>query len=87
VASAFARKLKRAAKDLLRLKARWDELGNDAYTLRASRMADRLDALAKTESGDKDVRRLAKRLVRHAGGLAARGKSPAYPLESAPPSR
>jgi len=70
-ATAFARKLKRAAKDLLRLKARWDDLGDDAYTLRASRLADRLDALAKTESGDKDVRRLAKRLVRHAGGMAA----------------
>ena len=38
--------------------------------MRASRLADRLDHLAKTESDDPDVRRLAKRLKRHAGALA-----------------
>jgi transposase len=69
-ASPFAKKLKRAAKDLLRLKARWDDYGDDAYCMRASRLSDRLDNLAKTESADKDVRRLANRLKRHAGGLA-----------------
>lgn len=69
-ASPFRKKLKRAAKDLLRLKARWDDYSDDAYCMRASRLADRLDQLARTESADKDVRRLANRLKRHAGGLA-----------------
>lgn len=69
-ASLFRKKLKRASKDLLRLKARWDDYGDDAYCMRASRLGDRLDSLAKTESTDKDVKRLANRLKRHAGGLA-----------------
>lgn len=69
-ANPFGRKLMRTAKDLLRLKARWDELSDDAYSMRASRLADRLDNLARTESADKDVNRLANRLKRHAGGLA-----------------
>ena len=72
-ASPFRKRLKRAAKDLLRLKARWDELGDDAYFLRVSRLADRLDALADGGAGsaDRDVRRLAARLDRHADALAA----------------
>lgn len=70
-AGPFRKRLKRAAKDLLRLKARWDELGDDAYCMRASRLADRLDQLARTRSTDRDVRRLADRLRRHADGLAA----------------
>jgi hypothetical protein len=69
-ASPFRKKLKRAARDLLRLKARWDDYGDDAYCMRASRLGDRLDNLARTESADKDVRRLAGRLKRHAAGLA-----------------
>lgn len=69
-ASSFRKKLKRAAKDLLRLKARWDDYGDDAYCMRASRLGDRLDNLARTESSAKDVRRLANRLKRHAGNLA-----------------
>jgi transposase len=69
-AGPFRKKLKRAAKDLLRLKARWDDYGDDAYCMRASRLGDRLDNLAKTESTDKDVRRLANRLKRHADSLA-----------------
>jgi hypothetical protein len=69
-ASVFRKKLKRAAKDLLRLKARWDDYCDDVYCMRASRLSDRLDNLARTQSADKDVRRLAKRLKRHAGGLA-----------------
>jgi transposase len=70
-AGSFRKRLKRAAKDLLRLKARWDALGDDAYCTRASRLADRLDQLARTVSADPDVTRLADRLKRHAGGLAA----------------
>lgn len=66
----FCKRLRRAAKDLLRLKARWDDYGDDTYCMRASRIADRLDNLAKTRSDDKDVTRLANRLKRHAGGLA-----------------
>lgn len=69
-ASSFRKKLKRAAKDLLRLKARWDDYGDDAYCMRASRLGDRLDNLARTGAADKDVTRLASRLKRHAAGLA-----------------
>ena len=69
-ASPFRKRLKRAAKDLLRLKARWDDHGDDAYCMRASRLGDRLDNLARTVSADPDVTRLANRLKRHAGGLA-----------------
>ncbi|MBA3278663.1 MAG: IS66 family transposase [Geodermatophilaceae bacterium] len=70
-ASGFRKRLKRVAKDMLRLKARWDDFGDDAYEMRASRIGDRLDNLAKAESEDKDVKRLAKRLRRHAPALAA----------------
>ncbi|MBA3280305.1 MAG: IS66 family transposase [Geodermatophilaceae bacterium] len=70
-AGGFGKKLKRASKDMLRLKGRWDDFGDDAYEMRASRIADRLDRLARTASDDKDVRRLAKRLRRHAPALAA----------------
>jgi len=69
-ANPFRKRLKRAAKDLLRLKARWDDYSDDAYCMRASRLGDRLDNLAMTKSTDKDVRRLANRLKRHADGLA-----------------
>jgi transposase len=72
-AGPFRKRLKRAAKDLLRLKARWADLGDDAYFLRVARLADRLDALAAAgaASADRDVRRLAARLDRHADALAA----------------
>ena len=70
-ASPFRKRLKRVAKDMLRLKARWDQFGDDAYEMRASRIADRLDNLAQTASEDKDVKRLARRLRRHAPALAA----------------
>jgi hypothetical protein len=68
--SAFCKKLKRAAHDMLRLKKRWDQFSDDAYSMRASRIADRLDALGRTRSDDKDINRLAKRLRRHARGMA-----------------
>jgi hypothetical protein len=72
-ASPFRKRLKRAARDLLRLKARWADLGDDGYFLRVSRLADRLDALADdgAASDDRDVRRLAARLDRHADAPAA----------------
>jgi hypothetical protein len=69
-ASTFCKKLKRAAHDMLRLKKRWDQFSDDAYSMRASRIADRLDALGRTRSDDKDINRLAKRLRRHARGMA-----------------
>jgi hypothetical protein len=68
--TSFARKLKRVAKDMLRLKRRWNDLDDDPYSMRVSRIADRLDNLAKTESDHKDVRRLSSRLRRHARNLA-----------------
>jgi hypothetical protein len=61
----LARKLSRWCKEALRLKKRWDELPDASYEMKASRLEDRLDALARAEPGHVDARRLCKRLSRH----------------------
>ncbi len=68
---AFHRRCKRLVKDLLRLKGRWDELGDEDYTRKACRLEDRLDALAKQFAcdPDDDVRRIAARLLRYRNEL------------------
>lgn len=69
----FYRKCKRLVKDLLKLKDRWDELGDNTYTARACRMEDRLEQLAKTFASDPDadVQRLAARLLRYQKEITA----------------
>lgn len=69
----FYRKCKRLVKDLLKLKDRWDELSDDAYTAKACRLEDRLEQLAKAFAADPDddVRRLAARLRRYQKELTA----------------
>lgn len=63
----FYRRCKRLVKDLLKLKRRWDELGDDAYTRKACRLEDRLEQLAKRFAADPDpdVKRIAARLLRY----------------------
>lgn len=61
----LARKLSRWCKEALRLKKRWDELPDAQYEMKASRLEDRLDALARAEPGPADAKRLCKRLRRH----------------------
>ena len=61
----LSRNLLRWCKEALRLKRKWDELSDPQYEMKASRLEDRLDAMARVESDDPDARRLCKRLVRH----------------------
>lgn len=72
-AHAFRRRCKRLIQDLLKLKRRWGELGDAAYTRKACRLEDRLDALAArfADDADPDVRRLAARLARYGNELTA----------------
>lgn len=65
----LARKLSRWCKEALRLKKRWDELPDASYEMKASRLEDRLDALARAEPEHPDARRLCKRLARHRAEL------------------
>ena len=62
----FCRRCKRLVKDMLRLKARWDELDDNTYTRRACRLEDRLEQLAKQFATDPDanVKRIAARLLK-----------------------
>jgi hypothetical protein len=72
-AHAFCRRCKRLVQDLLKLKRRWHELGDAAYTRKACRLEDRLEALAVgfADDADPDVKRLAARLSRYRRELTA----------------
>jgi transposase len=63
----FHRRCGRLVKDLLKLKRRWDELGDDTYTRRSCRLEDRLEGLGKRFACDPepDVKRIAARLLRY----------------------
>lgn len=69
--SPFATRLKRLLKDMFALKKRWDELDDATYMRRACRLHDRLEQLGRTVWDDADVNRLAKRISKHAGQIAA----------------
>lgn len=72
-AHAFGRRCKRLVQDLLKLKRRWAELGDAAYTRKACCLEDRLEALAArfADDADPDVQRLAARLARYGNELTA----------------
>lgn len=55
---------------MLALERKWRELGDAAYTRRACRIEDRLDAPARAHAADAEpnARRLANRLPRHRRG-------------------
>jgi hypothetical protein len=67
--SSLSRKLMRWCREALRLKKRWDELPDGRYEMRASRLEDRLDQIARMEPEHADGKRLCKRLARHRGEL------------------
>jgi len=68
-ASDFYRRCRRLVKDMLALKRKWDELGDECYTRRACRIEDRLEQLAKAEYDEPNAARLAKRLRKHRAEL------------------
>lgn len=61
----LSRKLSRWCKEALKLKKRWNELGDAQYEMKASRLEDRLDQLTAATWDHPDARRLCKRLMRH----------------------
>ena len=61
---AFAKKLRRLLRDAIRLRKRPD-FTPERYKKQALTLGHRLDALALAEYGDRDARRLGKRLLRH----------------------
>jgi hypothetical protein len=65
----LSRKLSRWCKEALRLKKRWDELPDAQYEMKASRLEDRLDALARAQPEHADAKRLCKRVARHRAEL------------------
>lgn len=69
----FRRQGKRLIQDLLKLKSRWDELDDAAYTKKACRLEDRLEQLAKQFAADPDpdVKRIAARLLRYQDEVTA----------------
>lgn len=72
-AHAFGRRCKRLVQDLLKLKKRWNELDDAAYTRKGCRLEDRLEQLAVRFADDPepDVARLAGRLSRYRSELTA----------------
>jgi hypothetical protein len=61
----LSRKLMRWCKEALRLKKRWEELPDNVYEMKASRLEDRLEELIQTPWEHADAARLCKRLTRH----------------------
>jgi len=61
----LSRKLMRWCKEALRLKKRWQELPDNVYEMKASRLEDRLDELTRGTWENAHAARLCKRLTRH----------------------
>ncbi len=78
---AFAKKLRRLIADALRLRAR-EDFCPDRYRSRIVRIDFRLQALARTESHDPDVQRIARRLLRYEDALFTFLDYPEIPWEN-----
>ena len=65
----FCRRASRLVKDMLALKRKWDELGDECYTRRARRIEDRLERLARAQYDEPHANRLAKRLLKYRAEL------------------
>lgn len=65
----FYRRCRRLLRDMLALKRKWGELGDETYTRRACRIEDRLEQLARGHYDEPDATRLAKRLLKHRAEL------------------
>jgi len=63
--SPLSRKLSRWCKEALRLKKQWDELDDAQYEMKASRLEDRLDEIARLEPDHPDAKRLCQRVRRY----------------------
>ena len=68
-AGTFHRAAKRLFKEMLLLKGRWDKMGDDQYTTRVCRLADRMDRLADAAYDEPNAKRIAARMVRHRTAL------------------
>lgn len=70
-AGPFFAKAKRLIKQMLKLKSRWDELGDKQYTSRACALESRLDQLADGQYDEPNAKRLAHRMSKHRKALTA----------------
>jgi hypothetical protein len=69
--STFFSKTKRLIKQMLLLKGRWKEMGDEPYTARVGRLEDRLDQLADADYDEPHARRIGKRLRKFKKQLTA----------------
>jgi transposase len=67
----FYPKAKRLVKDMLLLKGRWGQMGDEKYTSRACRLETRLDQLADASYEEPNERRIAKRMGKYRKELTA----------------
>ena len=68
-AGRFHRKAKRLIKQMLLLKGRWDQMGDDEYTTRVCRLEWRLEQLANAAYDEPNARRIAARMAKHRKAL------------------
>lgn len=69
--STFFRKTKRLIKEMLLLKGRWDQLGDEQYTSRVCRLETRLDQLTDADHQEPQARRIGKRMRKFRKELTA----------------
>jgi transposase len=70
-AGTFFRKTKRLIKEMLLLKGRWGQMGDEPYLARVRRLEGRLDRLAEARYDEPHARRLAKRIRKFRKDLTA----------------
>jgi hypothetical protein len=70
-ASIFFRKSKRLIKEMLLLKGRWNEMGDEHYTSCVCKLEDRLDQLARGDYDEPHAKRIAKRMRKFQKELTA----------------
>lgn len=70
-AGTFFRKTKRLIKEMLLLKGRWGQMGDEPYLARVRRLEGRLDRLAEARYDEPDARRIAKRIRKFRKDLTA----------------
>jgi hypothetical protein len=70
-AGAFFRKSKRLVKEMLLLKGRWNEMGDERYTSRVRALEGRLDQLAQADHDEPHAIRIGKRMRKFKKELTA----------------
>ena len=71
VTSTFFRKTKRLVKEMLLLKGRWSQMGDEPYLKRVRRLENRLDQLAQADYDEPHARRIARRIRKFRKDLTA----------------